>query len=259
MYLLEAPYKDPAGCAARNVHNFSADKVQEMADHWEAAPPLYLQLDISTLFRGDDLNAQDITEVEMDTDDVEHGVGDHDESFMTDSGKKDSPSDFSVQVQSGQPNHADRWGSEISDPSSEVKDLTKSKWSDDHDDDNTNAKEPEKVDGNALSGLMQAYGKGDRCVRWADQGDVGSDKGFSIGCVPQNKRALIIGPGAGYNEVSNPLPEEERNYSMHGSNSGGESKRNTKLLDQLRAEQESFRAVFDRRRHRIGGMEEDDE
>lgn len=259
VYLLEAPYKDPAGCAARNVHNFSADKVQEMADHWEAAPPLYLQLDISTLFRGDDLNAQDITEVEMDTDDVEHGVEDHDESFMTDSGKKDSPSDFSVQVQIGQPNHGDRWGSEISDPSSEVKDLTRSKWSDDHDDDNTNAKEPEKVDGNALSGLMQAYGKGDRCVRWADQGDVGSDKGFSIGCVPQNKRALIIGPGAGYNEVSNPLPEEERNYSMHGSNSGGESKRNTKLLDQLRAEQESFRAVFDRRRHRIGGMEEDDE
>lgn len=259
VYLLEAPYKDPAGCAARNVHNFTADKVQEMANRWETAPLLYLQLDISTLFHGDDLNAQDITEVEMDTDDVEHDVEGQDESFRTESGKKDSPSDFSEQVQSGLSTHGDRWGSEKSDPIAEAKDLTRSKWSDDHDDDNTTTKEPEKVDFNALSGLMQAYGKGDRCVRWADQGDRGSDKGFSIGCVPQNKRALIIGPGAGYNEVSNPIPEEERINPEHGSGSGGESKRNTKIFEQLRAEQESFRAVFDRRRHRIGGMEEDDE
>jgi len=69
----------------------------------------------------------------------------------------------------GLSNHGDRWESERSDPRSEAKDLTRSKWSDDLDDENINTKEPENVDCNALSGLMQAYGKGDRCVRWADQ------------------------------------------------------------------------------------------
>jgi hypothetical protein len=38
----------------------------------------------------------------MDTDDVEHDVEDQDESFRTESGQKDSPSDFSVLVQSGE-------------------------------------------------------------------------------------------------------------------------------------------------------------
>lgn len=35
------------GCAARNVHNFKQDQIQDMAERWEPAPPMYLQLDVS--------------------------------------------------------------------------------------------------------------------------------------------------------------------------------------------------------------------
>lgn len=32
------------GCAARKVHGFTSDDIQKMAEQWEEAPPLYLQL-----------------------------------------------------------------------------------------------------------------------------------------------------------------------------------------------------------------------
>ncbi|XP_010256515.1 PREDICTED: uncharacterized protein LOC104596878 isoform X2 [Nelumbo nucifera] len=70
VFLLEATYKDPMGCAARNVHGFTAYDIQKMADRWEEAPPLYLQLDIQSLFHGDDLNESGIQEVDMDTEEV---------------------------------------------------------------------------------------------------------------------------------------------------------------------------------------------
>jgi len=34
------------GCAARNVHGFKVEDIQKMAEQWEEAPSLYLQLDI---------------------------------------------------------------------------------------------------------------------------------------------------------------------------------------------------------------------
>jgi hypothetical protein len=46
---LEATYKDPTGCAARNVHGITVDQVQQMAEQWEEAPSLYMQLDIKVL------------------------------------------------------------------------------------------------------------------------------------------------------------------------------------------------------------------
>uniref|UniRef100_A0A7N2RBV4 Uncharacterized protein n=1 Tax=Quercus lobata TaxID=97700 RepID=A0A7N2RBV4_QUELO len=69
VYILEATYKDPAGCAARNVHGFTQDDVEKMARQWEEAPSLYLQLDVKTLFHGDDLKESGIQEVEMDMED----------------------------------------------------------------------------------------------------------------------------------------------------------------------------------------------
>ena len=50
----------------------------------------------------------------------------------------------------------------------EVKELGRSKWSNELDDDDT---ETESIKGNlnALSGLIQAYGKEAKSVRWADQ------------------------------------------------------------------------------------------
>lgn len=57
---------------------------------------------------------------------------------------------------------------------------------------------------------------------------------------------------------SNPLPEEET-ASESDHSSSGESKRRTIFLEHLRAERESFRAVFDRRRQRIGGFDLEDD
>lgn len=74
VYILEATYKDPAGCAARNVHGFTLDDIERMAGQWEEAPTLYLQLDIKTLFHGDDLKESGIKEVEMDMDEDSDGL-----------------------------------------------------------------------------------------------------------------------------------------------------------------------------------------
>jgi YLP motif-containing protein 1 len=53
----------------------------------------------------------------------------------------------------------------------------------------------------------------------------------------------------------NPLPEE---IPAPTSSGAGESKRQSIFQEQLRAERESFKAVFDRRRQRIGlDFEED--
>jgi YLP motif-containing protein 1 len=63
VYILEATYKDPVGCAARNVHGFTQDDVEKFARQWEEAPSLYLQLDVKSLFHGDDLKESGIQEV----------------------------------------------------------------------------------------------------------------------------------------------------------------------------------------------------
>uniref|UniRef100_A0A6N2LH61 Uncharacterized protein n=1 Tax=Salix viminalis TaxID=40686 RepID=A0A6N2LH61_SALVM len=67
VYVSEATYKDPVGCAARNVHGFTIDEIQTMARQWEEAPLIFTQLDIKSLFCGDDLKKNGIQEVDMDT------------------------------------------------------------------------------------------------------------------------------------------------------------------------------------------------
>jgi hypothetical protein len=34
------------GCAARNIHGFTQQEIEKMAEQWEEAPSLYLQLDM---------------------------------------------------------------------------------------------------------------------------------------------------------------------------------------------------------------------
>ncbi|CAI8610019.1 unnamed protein product [Vicia faba] len=63
VYILEATYKDPVGCAARNVHGFTQQDIERMAEQWEDSPSLYLQLDAKTLFHGDDLKENRIQEI----------------------------------------------------------------------------------------------------------------------------------------------------------------------------------------------------
>lgn len=50
-----------------------------------------------------------------------------------------------------------------------MKELSRSKWSNDLDEDETEGSEAVKGNLNALSGLIQAYGKKGKSVRWSDQ------------------------------------------------------------------------------------------
>ncbi|XP_078432188.1 P-loop containing nucleoside triphosphate hydrolases superfamily protein isoform X2 [Wolffia australiana] len=250
VYLVEAPYKDPAGCAARNIHGFTLEDVKRMSERWEEAPPFYLQLDIETLFRGDDLDGSNIEEVDMDMEDthearVKPERCDDDQKVPLDE-HRDSEEESSVGTK-------ERWVDEL-DAVAEPRELGKSKWSTDLEED---VHEKKAIQGgprlDSFSGLIQAYSKHAKSVMWADQAE---KKGFSIGA-SRNKSActLVIGPGAGYNLESNPHKPEDSADEMERS--GVNMKRNKSLfLDHTRAEHESFRAVFDRRRRqRIGGLD----
>ncbi|KAJ0105043.1 hypothetical protein Patl1_17845 [Pistacia atlantica] len=201
VYILEATYKDPAGekffsldngkyvnnlvkfqgCAARNVHGFTFDAIEKMAGQWEEAPSLYLQLDIKSLFHGDDLKKSGIKEVDMDLEDedIDEGLSAQQEILEQ---------------------HYSCWGS-------------------------------------------TTFWEG-KSVRWGDQ--VG-DTGFSIGAAKNaNMLSLVIGPGAGYNLKSNPLTKEGaiRIQCVVLAR----SEKQSSFQEHLRAEHESFKAVFDRRR-----------
>lgn len=251
VYILEAPYKDPAGCTARNVHGFTQDDVEKMAVQWEEAPSLYLKLDVKSLFHGDDLKEGNIQEVDMDTED---GGFDGNVSRLEEREHED------VAASSGGDLRRDDLPKDESSLDAEgvtqieVKDLGRSKWLDDLDEEDNKGTESLKGKSNVLSGLLRTYGKEGKSVRWGDQG---GHTGFSIGAVKKaNMVSLVIGPGAGYNLKTNPLPEEDARAAAQS----GEMKRHSVFKERLRAEQESFRAVFDnRRRQRIGGLDAEEE
>ncbi|KAJ6868773.1 hypothetical protein NC651_033764 [Populus alba x Populus x berolinensis] len=246
VYISEATYKDPVGCAARNVHGFTIDEIQTMARRWEEAPLIYTQLDIKSLFCGDDLKKNGIQEVDMDTED-----GDFGNPSNLQEGKPEKtivpPIEDAPHVPA---KDSKRWDAEEDHPSG-LKELGKSKWSDDLDEGDTKGSESMRTN-NALSGLVQAYQKQRKSVHWSDQ--VG-DTGFSIVAAKKaNMLSLVIGPGAGYNLKSNPLSEEERPTSTAGV---GKSKQSM-FQERLRVEHESFKAVFDRRKQRIGGLDSEE-
>ncbi|XP_073048540.1 uncharacterized protein [Primulina eburnea] len=242
VYLLEAAYKDPAGCAARNVHGFTQNDIQNMAKQWEEAPSLYLKLDVRSLIHGDDLEENRIQEVDMDTEDGDHigGLpGSEDASAEnTELSKETSKDEQKLDA-------VERYQIEV------VTELGKSKWSNDLDEDDVQKAEVTRVNLSALSGLTKSYSNQGKSVCWADQ--VGSI-GFSIGAAKTANVSLVIGPGSGYNLKSNPLPEEDKLAQRTVG-----SKRPKIFQDQLRAEREAFRAVFDKRRHKIHGVDLDEE
>ncbi|KAL1334102.1 hypothetical protein HN51_062979 [Arachis hypogaea] len=242
VYILEATYKDPVGCAARNVHGFTQEDIEKMSRQWEEAPSLYLQLDVKSLFHGDDLKESRIQEVDMD---MEDDIGDalpaaqgREAEKVVDPLVRDDTSSIKEDVKGGD--------AEGEHPT-EVRELGKSKWSEDFGEDDTDQTEGMRGNINALSGLIHQYGKERKSVHWGDQA---GKSGFSIGAARKlNGLSLVIGPGAGYNLKSNPLHEEES--LTHNSR---EPKKGSIFQEQIRAERESFKAVFDRRRHRIGGL-----
>lgn len=232
------------GCAARNVHGFTQQEIEKMAEQWEEAPSLYLQLDMKSLFHGDDLKENRIQEVDMDMDD------DLDDALVAAQGREaDKAVDRPVKDDEGSIKDGKRWDAEEEHPT-EVRELGKSKWSEDFEDD-IDQTEGMKGNINALSGLIHQYGKERKSVHWGDQ--VGKT-GFSIGTARKvTTLSLVIGPGAGYNLKSNPLPKEES-----PTRNSVEPKKRSTFQERIRAERESFKAVFDGRRPRIGlDVEED--
>ncbi|XP_076893265.1 uncharacterized protein LOC143545230 [Bidens hawaiensis] len=244
VYLVEASYKDPAGCAARNVHNFTLPDIQKMAGQWEEAPSLYLKMDIKSLLHGDGLVETDIQEVDMDMED-EDAI-----NASQDSDVRKPHDDTKDQVDDFRPHDEAKVVTVTNHQIEEVKDLSRSKWSN-----NFDAEEEEKNSGGALSGLVQAYSsKEAKSVSWGDQG---GNVGFSISATRKtNTRSLVIGPGPGYNLKSNPLAEEEY---IKPAQIAVEPSIQSVFQKQIRAERQSFKAVFDKRRQRIGGFNIDDE
>ncbi|CAJ1944041.1 unnamed protein product [Sphenostylis stenocarpa] len=230
------------GCAARNVHGFTQEDIEKMSKQWEEAPSLYLQLDVKSLFHGDDLKESRIQEVDMD---MEDDLGDVKPPVQGREAEKivDPPVGEDASFLKAGKN----WGAEGEHPT-EVRELGKSKWSEDFGEDDIDQTEGMKGNINALSGLIHQYGKERKSVHWGDQG---GRPGFSIGAARKvNALSIVIGPGAGYNLKSNPLPEEDS-----PSRNSVESKKHSIFQERIRAERESFKAVFDRRRHRIGGLD----
>ncbi|KAK7265772.1 hypothetical protein RJT34_33395 [Clitoria ternatea] len=242
VYILEATYKDPVGCAARNVHGFTQEDIERMCKQWEEVPSLYLQLDVKSLFHGDDLKESRIQEVDMD---MEDDLGDAVPPVQ--GSEADKVVDLPVREDASFVKNGNKWDAEGEHPS-EVRELGKSKWSEDFGEDDIDQTEGMKGNINALSGLIHQYGKDRKSVHWGDQ--VGNT-GFSIGAARKvNALSLVIGPGAGYNLKSNPLPEEDS-----PTRNSVEPKKHNIFQERIRAERESFKAVFDRRRHRIGGLD----
>ncbi|XP_076954756.1 uncharacterized protein LOC143629340 [Bidens hawaiensis] len=244
VYLVEASYKDPAGCAARNVHNFTLPDIQKMAGQWEEAPYLYLKMDIKCLLHGDGLVESEIQEVDMDMED-EDAI-----DASPDSDVKKPHDETKDQVDDFRPHDEVKDVTVKNHQIEEVKDLSRSKWSNDFD-----AEEEEKNSGGALSGLVQTYSNMEaKSVSWGDQG---GNIGFSISATRKTiTRSLVIGPGPGYNLKSNPLSEEEY---LKPAQIAVEPSTQSVFQEQIRAERQSFKAVFDKRRQRIGGFTIDDE
>ncbi|MCL7046678.1 hypothetical protein MKW94_027486 [Papaver nudicaule] len=251
VYLLEAAYKDPLGCAARNVHGFTSDDIQKMAILWEEAPSLYLQLDVQSLIRGDGPNESGIQEVDMDMEeDVACDEGSAKLQVQDPGSLKTMDPLVKDDAPDGLLNDGETWHDE-GNYSIGVKELGRSKWS--HDEDEYTER-PRRPKGKSIvpSGLLKACSMKKKSVHWGDQV---AKTGFSIGTAKNSSmKSLVIGPGAGYNLKSNPVGEEVKsgNVTSWGTNS-------SVFQEHIRAECESFKAVFDRRRHRIGGLDAEDE
>uniref|UniRef100_A0A0E0CHV8 YLP motif-containing protein 1 n=1 Tax=Oryza meridionalis TaxID=40149 RepID=A0A0E0CHV8_9ORYZ len=241
VYLLEAPYKDPTGCAARNVHGFTVDDVNKMAADWEEAPPLYLRLDIHSLFNDDNLREHSIQEVDMETEDTDGAS-----NTATSTEAENTQKAVSESLDNGHDQEAGKkWDSSEEDDLDGYKELGQSKWSKDFDED-TEKSDHAEGSTHALSGLAQTYSTHRKTVTWGDRLEKG---GFSIGAAKRRlTSSLIIGPGSGYNLVSNPLAEDNSKQAKGVINTDTKKR----FSEQLRDEGESFRAVFDKRRQRVG-------
>ncbi|XP_010444130.1 PREDICTED: uncharacterized protein LOC104726876 isoform X2 [Camelina sativa] len=239
-YILEATYKDPTGCAARNVHGITLDQVQQMAQQWEEAPSLYMQLDMKSFTH--DLKENGIQEVDMDMED-DFGLPERKSDNSTQSEEKGATE--------GSYKRESKWEAESGSLTEEVKELSRSKWSNVEEDETENSQSVRRKSKSLSKSNQERKQKG-KSVWW---GDKGGDAGFSIGATRNmNMPSLVIGPGSGYNLKTNPLSEKER---LALADAIGKAKVRVIFQDQLRAERESFKAVFDKRHVRIVTKDDD--
>ncbi|XP_018492632.1 uncharacterized protein LOC108862869 isoform X2 [Raphanus sativus] len=153
-YILEATYKDPTGCAARNVHGITLDQVQQMAEQWEEAPSLYMKLDIKSLTRCDDLKESGIEEVDMDMED-DFALPERKSDNNTRSEGKGRTEDSYINER--------KWEEETS-SHTEVKELSRSKWSNVEEDNETEKSRSTRQNSKSLSRSSQErLTKGRRC------------------------------------------------------------------------------------------------
>ncbi|KAF3334830.1 YLP motif-containing protein 1 [Carex littledalei] len=274
VYLLDAPYKDPVGCAARNLHGFSLDDIQKMAAEWEQAPQwLYLHLDIQSLLPTQDDRA--VGEIPESLGDC-YDTGPLTSGEMWDTYTEEEPvcvRDLSLS----------KWSRDIEEETENlslskcVRDLSLSRWSKDIEEETKNPESsegkeepvfvrapsqskwsrnvaenvdnPEASKGNEYvpSGLVRGYCKSRKSVRWGDRADL---IGFSIGSAsskPTNL-SLVIGPGCGYNLKSNPLSKEEKEiWNLRGNINSEKKKKKQRPREQLQAEWRSVKVIFDQR------------
>ena len=62
-----------------------------------------------------------------------------------------------------------RWNAKEEHPTEEFRDLGKSKWSEDYEEDDNDQTDNLKGNVNVLSGILNAYGKEGKSVHWGDQ------------------------------------------------------------------------------------------
>eukprot|EP00245_Coleochaete_scutata_P008610 TRINITY_DN266_c0_g1_i3.p1 TRINITY_DN266_c0_g1~~TRINITY_DN266_c0_g1_i3.p1 ORF type:complete len:241 (+),score=45.30 TRINITY_DN266_c0_g1_i3:1255-1977(+) len=181
VYILETPQIPPADCFARNVHDFTLPQIEEMAKRWESTPPLYNLLNVSSLLHADELSSEGITEVEMDADDLDRDREEEEEEASPVevsakwSGEEDdsryNSDDEETEDVPAQASTSTRWEPRAKPKKGIVKRGTGPAAAadnvDSEDDDDGNASTGVAF-GNALFGLMAAYTKIQKQVRWAD-------------------------------------------------------------------------------------------
>eukprot|EP00897_Mesotaenium_endlicherianum_P007189 jgi/Mesen1/6499/ME000332S05501 len=228
VYVLEpAASANPSACAARNVHGFSTRQVADMAAVWEPLPSHYLQLDVSALFREDVLDAADITEVEMDADDMQEDAEEHDATCRTDGSRAGGPVGR-LELDGGEDSepHSKRWKQTVGGRQQGDQLAAQGNDSEDEGEDEAGAG---GGGGGALAGLMQAYS---------------SDTSHKSRRKQQGLRVR-------WPDVEQ---EEGRSAGGSGSGSGRTSEGRRKFLVQLHAERAGFKDALLKRRQRLDGV-----
>ncbi|GJM90594.1 hypothetical protein PR202_ga06893 [Eleusine coracana subsp. coracana] len=200
--------------------------------------------DPTSLFHDDNLHGHSIQEVDMDTEDVDDA-----NDTATNTTVEDSKKAIQEPPPEGLSKPGEKWNDEEENLDG-FKELGQSKWSKYFEED-TEKSENAEENKHALSGLARTYGTHRKSVSWGDRLEKG---GFSIAATKRKlTSSLIIGPGSGYNLVSNPLAED-----FTGTKGRTSSETKKRFSEQLRNEGESFRAVFDKRKQCMGVFENGD-